>query len=1036
MKEQNISKKLRNCYNDSYAVVIGINNYKDSNNITPLNYAVSDAKRVEDTLVDIGFSEDKIITLLNEKATKQKIQDVLKSYLPEVCSWEDRVLFYFSGHGTDHKISKNTKMGYLLPFDAAHEAIPSRSISMDEVREWSKIIPAKHILFALDCCYSGIAATRSTGVSSQHENYIEEVTEREVRQIITGGRKDQLTWETSNKGGIFTDELIKALDGRADLHNRGFVTGFDLGKYLENRVYEKSQQRQHPMFRYLSGDGEFIIFPGASKFHSEQFSEKTNQNQTQFAAQKDQTTDFTVDKKTEDFIRGSGSAEDPYIVKNAAQLDRVRKYKNSCFKLISDIDLNNLPGEKSWRPIGDFTDKFNGQLFGNGHIVKNLKVTEAGLERAGFFGCISEDGKIEKILFSSVIIEGEEELGVIAGLNEGRIKQCGVKEGRVKGEDLAGGLAGNNEGVISNSFFRGKIVSDWIAGGIAGVNLMGKIKNCFTVGEINGGNHGGNITGRGPGEISGCYYQEAGSQNFHLENEFDEFASGSSEMIRQESFAEWDFTSVWEINRKANHPVFKWQTDDIQRQETSANILEGNSSCQFNFEEKTNLYLQVPEYSGDERVLLLLFPRDDAGFHHKIDNLSVFEKGDDSFRLCEDEYPDKDNLQTRMIEEDLYIDEPKVAWENEEETIRNFSELIKKDRTIYPRSLYQIGDKKEFNVIDDSNKKIKIKAVLEEKREGVLVWVSEKNRNSVSQNAIEYFLDEFIGFRDKLKEYFGSEPTSDRFPVLKNGNNSLNILLYNMGESRAGYFHCIDLFTRNDYAKSNEAKIIYINMNPLRGVNQKGRNKIVSTIAHEYQHLLNFNARIKLDRGPERWLNEGFSQLAQDISGFGYKQGTIIPEVLKYLGNSREISLLNWEQKIENYGITYLFSRYLFDYYGKNIIKNIRSSPRAPRKIIENFSQTPADFKDIFIEFSLSVISAGLDQSAFAKFDNFNIDIDRPLSGPYIKPGNKIKGLEIKGWGLGCIYIPSGKGEDLHFELEGIPEAGNFYGIAVREDKY
>ncbi|MFW5981415.1 MAG: InlB B-repeat-containing protein, partial [bacterium] len=222
--------------------------------------SVADAEAVAKTLVEVGFKEENIIKVINEEATRQNIQDLLKVELSRLCDKDDRLLVYFAGHGKDYKAPDGEKMGYLLPVDIDPDYLQSRGISMDEIRKWNQLIPAKHILYIIDSCYSGLAATRSTGLPPERNDYIKEVTNRKVRQIITAGRKDQKSIEKDGHG-VFTRMFLRALRGDADLHGRGLITGSDLGNYLKHRVYEESRRRQQPLFRYLEGDGEFLVIP-------------------------------------------------------------------------------------------------------------------------------------------------------------------------------------------------------------------------------------------------------------------------------------------------------------------------------------------------------------------------------------------------------------------------------------------------------------------------------------------------------------------------------------------------------------------------------------------------------------------------------------------------------------------------------------------------------------------------------------------------------------------------------------------------------
>ncbi len=246
---------LTGCYEQSWAVVIGINDYQ---HVEALGYARADADAMASALADVGFPSDHVFTLMDGQATRQNIQDLLSGDLARQVGPNDRLLVFFAGHGQDHTAPSGRKMGYFVPVDGNPEYLASRCISMGDVELWSDLIPAKHILYVMDCCYSGLAATREAGLKPQHANYIAEITRRPVRQIITAGRADERVIEDAGHG-VFTRALVRALRGDADLAGRGFVTGFDLGHYLQTRVYEESGYRQQPQFRYLRGDGEFLV---------------------------------------------------------------------------------------------------------------------------------------------------------------------------------------------------------------------------------------------------------------------------------------------------------------------------------------------------------------------------------------------------------------------------------------------------------------------------------------------------------------------------------------------------------------------------------------------------------------------------------------------------------------------------------------------------------------------------------------------------------------------------------------------------------
>ena len=59
-------------YENSYAVIIGINNY-NSENVKDLGYAVEDAESIANLLITkLGYNEENVYLLLDEEATQNK----------------------------------------------------------------------------------------------------------------------------------------------------------------------------------------------------------------------------------------------------------------------------------------------------------------------------------------------------------------------------------------------------------------------------------------------------------------------------------------------------------------------------------------------------------------------------------------------------------------------------------------------------------------------------------------------------------------------------------------------------------------------------------------------------------------------------------------------------------------------------------------------------------------------------------------------------------------------------------------------------
>lgn len=241
-------------YGKSFAVVIGINGYEKW---PALEFAINDAKAIKKMLEKTGF--DEIVTIFDEKATRKRILTELFNILPNNSDTNDRVLFYFAGHGQTKDLAGGGKKGYIIPVDADTVNYENTAISMEQIRSLSSRIPAKHILYVMDSCYSGLGFNRSSGISPKVGDYLRKVSSMRVVQVITAGGKGEQVQEREGHG-LFTTYLLKAIEGEADFNKDNIVTGTELGAYLRPTVSNASNQSQTPLYGRLEGEGEFLLF--------------------------------------------------------------------------------------------------------------------------------------------------------------------------------------------------------------------------------------------------------------------------------------------------------------------------------------------------------------------------------------------------------------------------------------------------------------------------------------------------------------------------------------------------------------------------------------------------------------------------------------------------------------------------------------------------------------------------------------------------------------------------------------------------------
>ena len=149
-------KFIKDIYSDSWALIIGINKYE---NVDPLSYAVDDAEKVKDILIEkYGFAEDNIRYLTDKEATKDNIMTAFNEILL-TAGERDRVVLFYAGHGDTYKLPNGGDMGYLIPVDGSNtkEKIFLTSIPMSDFEQIAKMSTAKHILYLVDACYGGLS---------------------------------------------------------------------------------------------------------------------------------------------------------------------------------------------------------------------------------------------------------------------------------------------------------------------------------------------------------------------------------------------------------------------------------------------------------------------------------------------------------------------------------------------------------------------------------------------------------------------------------------------------------------------------------------------------------------------------------------------------------------------------------------------------------------------------------------------------------------------------------------------------------------
>lgn len=247
-------------YRNSYALVVGVSEYRYWPDLPGVH---EDLQQVRKLLEAQGFRVT-VRENLGDRALRRAFEDFINTH---GFGEDDRLLFYFAGHGHTLETSYGAKMGYIVPADAPLPAqdlngFRAAALDMEQFQVYARRIQSKHALFLFDSCFSGSLFNLSRSVP-EHISY---KTALPVRQFITSGSANEKVPDRS----IFRAQLEEGLADRyADRNGDRYITGIELGEFLKEKVALYSRGAQHPQSGTIldpkldKGDFVFALRSGA-----------------------------------------------------------------------------------------------------------------------------------------------------------------------------------------------------------------------------------------------------------------------------------------------------------------------------------------------------------------------------------------------------------------------------------------------------------------------------------------------------------------------------------------------------------------------------------------------------------------------------------------------------------------------------------------------------------------------------------------------------------------------------------------------------
>ncbi len=266
-------------------VAIGVGQYRDEQ-VPTVKYAGHDAEVIAAYLQAIaGIPKDRVRVLTDARALKQDVVETFDEWIPKRTDPATVVYVFFAGRAV---VDGTTGAVSLVPFDGTTSTM-TRLYSIRRLQESLSRVPLHRAILMFD-----VSLEPAPGVDPANSALPDWET-------VGMERKDQMMWMVAHKGlqeahdyeaaghGLFTYQLLRGLQGAADVDRDGIVAAWELCRYAQGQVHriarEQYGNKQEPLCLPPPGYGALVrIHPVAKGSTAKQTPEAKKESGSQEAA--------------------------------------------------------------------------------------------------------------------------------------------------------------------------------------------------------------------------------------------------------------------------------------------------------------------------------------------------------------------------------------------------------------------------------------------------------------------------------------------------------------------------------------------------------------------------------------------------------------------------------------------------------------------------------------------------------------------------------------------------------------------------------
>jgi len=239
-----VNNEVINVTGDFYALLIGVNDYKDPN-IVSLENPIRDANAVRKVLCTKYIFNPENVLLLENPSNN----DILEAFdkLSRELDEDDNLLIFYAGHGW---WDSEASTGFWFPADADNVS-RTRWIRNSTIQDYMKELKVKHSLLITDACFSGgIFSSRSVNTGASLA--VKTMYETPSRKAMTSGAFSEVSDNSA---------FVKYLVDRLNKNDEKYLSADELFRSFRTAVMNNSEViPQYGVIKNTGDEGGEFIF--------------------------------------------------------------------------------------------------------------------------------------------------------------------------------------------------------------------------------------------------------------------------------------------------------------------------------------------------------------------------------------------------------------------------------------------------------------------------------------------------------------------------------------------------------------------------------------------------------------------------------------------------------------------------------------------------------------------------------------------------------------------------------------------------------